>query len=108
MPPSRRFLIERDPAQGGALFERVQRGHRLGKRAVPMPTDEERRGTQGACLYVCREGHVWGVFVVRDGEGGFRPLDPADVYCEDDPCGGLGDDDALGLKASGIRFWTMR
>jgi hypothetical protein len=86
------------------------------RRAVPQPTDAERVGTQGACLYACARGHVWAAFVVRvvneDGtrrdRDGFALRDPADAFCEEDPCSEGSDDDALGRKVSAVRHWTMR
>lgn len=110
MAPSSRVPIRYSSA-GRDLYARAAKsgGSVLTKRSVPTPTDDERRGTQGACLYACRRGHVWMVFLVRVSEPrGFRLRDPADAYCEEDPCSSGDDQGALGVKVSGTRHWTMR
>lgn len=81
----------------------------MSKRMVRYPSDAERRGTQGACLYACQRGHVWAVYLIRQG-GGFVPRDASDVFCEEGRCADSGatDEEAQGIRVSAIRWWVMR
>jgi hypothetical protein len=62
--PSSRVPIRYSSA-GRDLYARAAKsgGSVLTKRSVPTPTDDERRGTQGACLYARDDQGALGVKV---------------------------------------------